>query len=66
MPVTTVMMRGGGLSGTSKALEEAARAKVTTGGRSKTLASIELQMAKAKYMVRSLQYKTGRKTVRVD
>jgi len=66
MPVTTVMMRTGGLSDSNKAIEEAARAKVTTGRRNKALTAIELQVEKVKYKLRPLRYILGRKTVRLD
>ena len=48
MPVLTVMMRAGGVSCTRKALDEQARAKVLTGGRSRTLTAIEMYVEKAK------------------
>lgn len=48
MPVVTVMMRGGGQSTTSIALNEQARAKLETGGRSIVLTAIELYFEKAK------------------
>ena len=56
LPVTTVMMRDGGVSSTSafKCLEEAARAKVISGGRNKMLALIEEYVLKAKILVRPL------------
>jgi glycosyltransferase involved in cell wall biosynthesis len=48
MPVLTVMMRAGGVSCSRRALDEQARAKNSTGGRSKTLTAIELYVEKAK------------------
>ena len=48
MPVPTVMMRAGGVSSTRKALDEQARAKVSTGGRNKILTAVELYAEKAK------------------
>jgi len=59
MPVITAIMRAGGVSGTRKALEETARAKVETGGRSKVLAAVELHMANAKYLLRPLRSALG-------
>jgi len=59
MPVTTVMMRAGGVSSTRRSLEEAARAKVAAGGRSKLLTTMELQIANAKFALRSLRYGLG-------
>jgi len=56
LPVTTVVMRGGGVSDSSAALEEAARAKVSTGGRNAALAAIELQIARVKFMLRPLRH----------
>jgi glycosyltransferase involved in cell wall biosynthesis len=52
MPVETAMMRGGGVSGSSRALKEAERAKIASGGRSKVLAAMELQMSRIKYTLR--------------
>lgn len=59
MPVITAIMRAGGVSGTRKALEETARAKVETGGRSKVLAAVELHIASAKYVLRPLRAALG-------
>jgi hypothetical protein len=50
MPIETAMMRAGGVSGSTWALNEAARAKVSTGKRNKALAAFELQLARVKYM----------------
>lgn len=66
MPLITVMMRTGGLSDSSKAIEEAARAKVAAGGRNKSLAAMERQIAKLKYMLRSLRYISEEKRARID
>jgi glycosyltransferase involved in cell wall biosynthesis len=60
MPTTTVTMRAGGVSDDASALVEAARAKVTTGGRSKALAELEFRIAKAKFMLRPLRRAAGR------
>jgi glycosyltransferase involved in cell wall biosynthesis len=65
MPLITVMMRTGGLSDSSKAIEEAARAKVAAGGRNRALAAMELHIAKLKYMFRSLRYISERKRARI-
>ena len=59
MPVITVIVKAGGVSCTRKTLEETARAKVETGGRSKLLAAVELHMANAKYMLRPLRIALG-------
>jgi glycosyltransferase involved in cell wall biosynthesis len=48
MPVLTVTIRAGGVSCNRRALDEQARAKVSTGGRSKILTSIEMYVEKAK------------------
>jgi glycosyltransferase involved in cell wall biosynthesis len=56
LPVPTVMMRAGGASGSRIAIAEKARAKMTAGGRSKILTSIELCVDNAKFMVRPLHY----------
>jgi glycosyltransferase involved in cell wall biosynthesis len=64
MPVTTVMMRDGGVSRTRKVFEETARAKIATGGRNKLLTFIELYFANAKYLLRPLRYAWGRMSVR--
>jgi glycosyltransferase involved in cell wall biosynthesis len=64
MPVTTVMMRAGGVSCTIKALTEQARAKVAAGGRSRVLAEMELRLAKAKFALRPLRYALGRPMAR--
>ncbi len=65
MPIVTVMMRAGGVSGASSALAEAARAKVDTGGRNKLLAAVELHIANAKYLFRPLRYLWGRSMTRL-
>ena len=55
MPITTVMMRAGGISDSSAALEEAARAKVKTGGRNPLLARMEFGVANVKFALHSLR-----------
>jgi glycosyltransferase involved in cell wall biosynthesis len=60
MPVITAKMRAGGVSLTREALEEQARAKVATGGRSNWLARMELGIAIAKYLLRPLRSMLGR------
>lgn len=52
MPITTVLMRAGGVSDGTAALVETARAKIATGGRNKVLAELELWIAKAKFILR--------------
>jgi glycosyltransferase involved in cell wall biosynthesis len=59
MPVTTVMMRAGGVSDSNAAFEEATRAKITTGGRNATLAAMELRIANAKFVLRPLRRVLG-------
>lgn len=56
MPVTTAMMRAGGVSGARGALKEQARAKVESGGRHRVLAAMELHWANAKFSLRPLRY----------
>jgi len=60
MPITTVIMRAGGVSCTRIALKEQARAKVAAGGRSKLLTAVELQIENAKFVMRPLRYALGR------
>lgn len=55
-PAVTVTMEAGGASTTLQALKEKARAKIATGGRSKIMASIELFLDDAQYIVRPLLY----------
>jgi glycosyltransferase involved in cell wall biosynthesis len=64
MPVVTAIMRAGGTSFTLKALEETARAKVETGGRTKLRAAVEFQIASAKYMLRPLRSAVGGRVAR--
>jgi glycosyltransferase involved in cell wall biosynthesis len=52
MPVVTVRMRFGGVSTTSRALDEEARAKLRTGGRSRLLTLAELFAEKVKLPIR--------------
>jgi glycosyltransferase involved in cell wall biosynthesis len=60
MPVTTVMMRAGGVSDDTTALVEAKRAKTLAGGRNKALAELELRIAKTKFALRPLRRALGR------
>jgi glycosyltransferase involved in cell wall biosynthesis len=55
MPVNTVMMRAGGISDTSIALTETRRAKISTGRRSKALATIEFYIAHVKFALSPLR-----------
>jgi glycosyltransferase involved in cell wall biosynthesis len=64
MPITTVMMRGGGMTEGRSALANATRAKIFTGGRNPTLAAIELGIANAKFFLRPLRRAAGRLTAR--
>lgn len=59
MPVVTVRMRVGGVSCSRIALDEQARAKAATGGRSQLRTAIELYLEKAKFLVRPLHYALG-------
>jgi glycosyltransferase involved in cell wall biosynthesis len=52
MPVITVMMRAGGVSCASTALDEASRAKIATGGRNKVLSHVELYVEKGISLIR--------------
>jgi glycosyltransferase involved in cell wall biosynthesis len=65
MPITTAIMRAGGVSCATAALDEQMRAKVDSGGRGKVLAAVELYVARVKFALRPLRYVLGRKTVRV-
>jgi glycosyltransferase involved in cell wall biosynthesis len=60
LPATTVLMRAGGVSDGNAAIEEARRAKVTSGGRSLLLAELEMHTAKIKYSLRPLRRALGR------
>jgi glycosyltransferase involved in cell wall biosynthesis len=60
MPVVTIMMRGGGNCDRRIAFLEEARAKVTTGGRNKLLAALELCASNARYAIRPLRYAIAR------
>jgi glycosyltransferase involved in cell wall biosynthesis len=60
MPTVTVIMQDGGVSCTRQALEEQARAKRVTGGRSKLLTAMELKIANLKFSLRPLRYAWGR------
>jgi hypothetical protein len=52
MPVVTVRMRAGGVSTTSRALDEQARAKLETGGRNRIVTIAELLTEKIKQPIR--------------
>jgi hypothetical protein len=52
LPQVTTVMRGGGASDSSAALDEAARAKMQTGRRSHILVAGERLWAKAKFFTR--------------
>jgi len=60
MPVTTVMMRAGGITDGPNAFADATRAKIASGGRNPMLAAIELQIARAKVLLRPLRRILGR------
>jgi glycosyltransferase involved in cell wall biosynthesis len=61
LPVTTAMMRAGGVSDNAvAAFTEATRAKVETGGRNPFLARMELRFAKIKFALRPLRRTLGR------
>jgi glycosyltransferase involved in cell wall biosynthesis len=60
MPVATVTMRAGGLGDSRRAYLEQARAKVTTGGRNRLLAALELIENNAKHSLRPLRYALAR------
>jgi hypothetical protein len=55
LPATTVLMRAGGVSDGTAALEETRRAKITTGGRNPLRAAWEFHTARAKYALRPLR-----------
>lgn len=60
MPITTVVMRAGGVSDDTAALAEASRAKISTGGRNKVLAQLELSLATIAFLLRPLRIAAGR------
>jgi glycosyltransferase involved in cell wall biosynthesis len=60
MPLTTVMMRAGGVSDSSSALREALRAKVVAGGRNGMLAHIELWELRAHFKLGPLRRAVGK------
>jgi hypothetical protein len=60
MPVTTVIMRTGGLSDDPNAFADATRAKIISGGRNPTLAVLEFQIARVKAFLRPLRRAFGR------
>lgn len=61
MPVTTVRMRAGGVSDDYAAFAEATRAKISTGGRNRLLATLELYFANAKFLLRPLRRAVGKR-----
>lgn len=60
MPITTAVMRAGGISDSRTALVEQARAKIIAGGRSPILVALELRFANAKFALRPLRRAWGR------
>jgi glycosyltransferase involved in cell wall biosynthesis len=66
MPVLTVVMRAGGISDSLKALDEQARAKILTGGRSKLIAAFERHIARTKFFIRPLRAALHMDTVREE
>jgi glycosyltransferase involved in cell wall biosynthesis len=60
MPVTTAIMRAGGVSDNSSALAEAARAKIVSGGRNPIRGVVELQVARIRFMLGPLYRALGR------
>jgi glycosyltransferase involved in cell wall biosynthesis len=61
MPAITVRMRAGGVSTTRIALDEQARAKIASGGRSRVLAVLEMYFEKAKTVLHPpVRYVLGR------
>ena len=63
--MTTVMMRAGGESDCPNALDEAKRAKISTGGRNKMLAALEFRIAHAKFLLRPLRRAVGKMLARI-
>lgn len=57
LPEVTVLMRGGGVSDDFDAFSDATRAKIASGGRNPSLAWVELQIARAKALIRPLRYR---------
>ena len=57
MPSVTVLVRAGGISDSSKALHEANRAKLETGGLPRVLVLFDLTWALLKYKVRPLAHR---------
>jgi hypothetical protein len=55
MPNVTVVVRAGGMTDTRRALAEATRAKILTGGRPRLIAEAELWFANLKYPLRPLR-----------
>lgn len=60
MPVTTAIMRAGGLTDGKFAFVDATRAKIETGGRNPLLAAIELKIGKIRHRLRPLRRAGGR------
>jgi GT2 family glycosyltransferase len=60
MPVTTAIVRAGGVSDNSTALAEAARAKIFSGGRNPVRGVVELQTARIRFMLGPLRRAVGR------
>jgi glycosyltransferase involved in cell wall biosynthesis len=60
MPVTTVIMRAGGVSDSPNAFADATRAKIISGGRNAILARLELRIAEIKLVLRPLRRMVGR------
>jgi glycosyltransferase involved in cell wall biosynthesis len=58
-PAITVMMRAGGMTDDRNALADATRAKIIAGGRNATLATMELHIAYAKFVLRPLRRALG-------
>ena len=64
MPITVVMMRGGGMTDGRRTLADATRAKIMAGGRNRLLAKVELCFANAKFPLRPLRRILGRMIAR--
>lgn len=60
MPVTTAIMRTGGMTDGPNAFADATRAKILTGGRNRFLAIVELRIANIRYFLRPLRRAVGR------
>jgi glycosyltransferase involved in cell wall biosynthesis len=57
MPLTTVMMRAGGITDSSFSLAETMKAKINTGGRPALLARLEYWISKLKIRMRPARYR---------